>query len=90
MLNPDLSVLGIILTKFNKRTLLAREVKEMAENVAGQMGTRVFENQIRTSVSVAEAPAHGLSVFDHAPSAKPSIDYKNFVQEVVNLTQEVR
>ena len=43
-MNPDLNVLGIILTKFNQRTLLAREVKEMAENVAGQMGTRVGSN----------------------------------------------
>ena len=84
--NPNLNVLGIILTKFNKRTLLAREVKEMAENVAAQMGTRVFNNQIRTSVSVAEAPAHGLSIFDHSPSAKPSEDYRNFVEEVVNMT----
>lgn len=93
--NPNLNVLGIILTKFNRRTLLAREVKDMAENVASQMGTCVFNNQIRTSVSVAEAPAHGLSIFDHSPSAKPSEDYRNFLQEVINMTskekvQEVR
>ena len=50
------------------------------------MGTRVFQTQIRTSVTVAEAPAHGLSIFDHAPSAKPSEDYKNFIQEVIHLT----
>lgn len=86
--NPKLNVLGIILTKFNKRTLLAREVKEMAENVAAQMGTCVFANQIRTSVSVAEAPAHGLSIFDHSPSAKPSEDYRNFLQEVIDMTSE--
>ncbi len=93
--NPNLNVLGIILTKFNKRTLLAREVKELAENVASQMDTCVFDNQIRTSVSVAEAPAHGLSIFDHSPSAKPSEDYRNFLQEVITMTskktvQEVR
>ena len=41
--NPNLNVLGILLTKFNKRTLLAREVKELAENVASQTGTRVFQ-----------------------------------------------
>ncbi len=83
--NPKLNVLGIILTKFNPRTLLAREVREMAENISAQMGTRVFDNQIRTSVTVAEAPAHGLSVFDHAPHAKPSLDYKAFVEEVVHM-----
>ena len=84
--NPNLNVLGIILTKFNPRTLLAREVKEMAENIASQMGTRVFNAQIRTSVAVAEAPAHGLSIFDHAPHAKPSLDYQEFIREVVDMT----
>lgn len=84
--NPNLNVLGIILTKFNKRTLLAREVRDLAENVASQTGTRVFNAKIRTSVSVAEAPAHGLSIFDHSPSGKPTDDYKRFVKEVVRLT----
>ena len=86
--NPNLNVLGILLTKFNKRTLLAREVKELAENVASQTGTRVFDTQIRTSVSVAEAPAHGLSIFDHSPSGKPTEDYKQFVNEVVHMTSK--
>lgn len=84
-LNPSLNVLGIILNKFNGRTLLAREVKEMAENIAAQMDTHLF-NSIRTSVTVAEAPAHGLSVFDHAPHSNPSLDYKEFVDSVVAMT----
>lgn len=83
-LNPSLNVLGLILTKYNRRTLLAREVKEMAENIAGQIGSCVFHTQIRASVSVAEAPAHGLSVYDHAPRSNPSLDYKEFVKEVMD------
>ena len=85
-LNPNLDVLGIILTRFNGRTLLAREVKEMAENISAQIGTRVFNTQIRPSVTVAEAPAHGISVFDHAPHSNPSLDYHEFVDEVVTMT----
>ncbi len=84
--NPNLNVLGILLTKYNPRTLLAREVKEMAENIAAQIGACVFNAQIRTSVAVAEAPAHGLSIFDHAPHAKPSLDYQEFIREVVDMT----
>lgn len=85
-LNSSLNVLGILLTKYNKRTLLAREVKEMAESIASQLETKVFETQIRTSVSVAEAPAHGLSIYDHSSKAKPSLDYHDFVDEVVKFT----
>ena len=81
-----MNVLGIILTKFNKRTLLAREVKEMAENVAAQMGSCVFGAQVRASVSVAEAPAHGISIFEHSPRSKPAEDYREFVGEVIKMT----
>ncbi len=80
--NPNLNVLGILLTKYNGRTILAREVSEMAENIARQIGTKVFKTQIRASVSVAEAPAHGESIFDYAPRSNPSLDYKEFVEEI--------
>ena len=80
--NPDLNVLGILLTKYNGRTILAREVSEMAENIARQIGTKVFQTQIRASVSVAEAPAHGESIFDYAPQSNPSQDYKKFVEKI--------
>lgn len=67
----------------------------MAENIAVQMGTRVFNTQVRASVSVAEAPAHGISIFDHSPRSNPSQDYKDFIQEVLEIisdkaVQEVR
>lgn len=87
-LNPNLNVLGILLTRFDKRTLLAREVKEMAENVAEQIGTCVFNTQIRSSVTVAEAPAHGVSIFEHSPYSNPSFDYKRFVGEVLKMTDK--
>ena len=80
--NPNLNVLGILLTKFNGRTILAREVKEMTENIARQIGTKVFETQIRSSVTVAEAPAHGESVYDYAPKSNPALDYRKFVEEI--------
>ncbi len=81
--NPHLHVLGIVLTKFNRRTILAREVKEMAENIAQQINSTVFETPIRPSVTVAEAPAHGESIYDYAPRSNPAVDYKAFVREVL-------
>ncbi len=80
--NPKLNVLGILLTKFNKRTNLARDVLEMAQSIAEQAQTSVFDAKIRTSVSVAEAPAHGMCILDYAPKSKPAMDYQAFVDEV--------
>lgn len=81
--NPNLNILGILLTRYNGRTMLAREVKEMTETIASQIGTVVFDTQIRTSVSVAEAPAQGESIFDYSPRSKPAGDYRLFVEEVL-------
>ena len=88
--NPDLVVLGILLNKYNSRTLLSREVKEMAQSIASQIGTRVFETHIRSSVSVAEAPAQGESLLDYAPRSNPAQDYKALVTEVLELIKKLK
>ena len=86
--NPDLDVLGILLTKYNPRTLLSKEVKEMAQDIAAQIGTSVFNTQIRSSVSVAEAPAQGESLLNYAPRSNPAMDYKALVAEVLKLIEQ--
>lgn len=80
--NPSLDVLGILLTKFNKRTNLAKDVLEMAGTIAEQADTCVFDTKIRAGVAVAEAPAHGMCVLDYAPRSNPAKDYQDFVNEV--------
>lgn len=79
--NPRLKVLGILLNKFNRRLTLNREVLELADQIAGQLHTKVFQAKIRASVSVAEAPAHGESVLSYAPNAKPSQDFQQLLDE---------
>jgi len=82
--NPNLSVLGILLTKYNKRINLTKEVEEMAEEIAKQLDTSVFQIKIRASVAVAEAPAHGESVLTYAAKSKPALDYLELIQKVIN------
>ncbi|MCP1102531.1 chromosome partitioning protein [Aequitasia blattaphilus] len=82
-INPRLHVLGILMTKFFKSTTLSKDVLDMASSVAGQIGTIVFETKIRNSVRVAEAPAHGMSIFDYSPTSNPAHDYRVFVAETV-------
>ena len=84
-LNPGLKVMGILLTRYNKRTCLARDVKEMADQLAEQMNTRVFDAQIRTGVAIAEAPAHGESIFTYNPRSSAVKDYEQFIQEVAAM-----
>lgn len=79
--NPNLRVLGILLNKFNPRLTLSQEVLELAEQVAEQLGSHVFQPKIRRGVGVAMAPAHGQSVLTYMPKSKPAMD----LQEVVSL-----
>ena len=80
--NPGLKVMGILLTRFNKRTLLSRDVMEMAQQLALQINTVVFRTKIRTGVAIAEAPAHGESIFDYNPRSSAVKDYQDLIQEV--------
>lgn len=79
--NPNLKVMGILLNKFNARLTLSREILELAEEVARQLGTQVFDVKIRRGVDVATAPAHGQSVLTYMPKSKPAMD----LQAVVDL-----
>lgn len=81
--NANLKVMGLLLTKYNKRTNLANEVADLASQIAEQLGTTVFNAKIRSSVAVAESPAHGTCVLMYAPRSKPTMDYINFIEEVL-------
>lgn len=81
--NTHLVLMGILLTKFNNRTNLAKEVEELAKEIATALDTSIFRSKIRNGISVAEAPAHGESVILYAPQSKPAQDYMGFVNEVI-------
>lgn len=80
-INPGLKIMGILLNRFNPRTCLCRDVLEMA----GQLETRVFDTKIRSGVAIAEAPAHGESIFEYSPRASAVKDYGKFLDEVEKI-----
>lgn len=84
-LNPSLKVLGILLIKYNNRTVLNRNIKEMIENYAKQMNTIVFNTSIRESIVVAEAQTVREPLIDYAKNSKPNIDYKTFTTELLQM-----
>ena len=80
--NPNLKVIGILINKFNGRLTLSRDILELAQEVASQLGSRVFEAKIHRGVGVAMAPAHGQSVLTYQPGAKASADLRKIVDIV--------
>jgi chromosome partitioning protein len=81
-LNTDLSVLGVVLTMYDKRNQLARQVvNEVVHNFPG----RVFDALIPREVAVAEAPSHGLPLVEYARSTKAANAYRQLAQEILRL-----
>jgi chromosome partitioning protein len=79
--NPELRIDGILLTKYSSRSILSRDLKEAIEAKANEMGTRVYNTIIREGVSVREAQAQRMNIFEYAPESNPAKDYANFISE---------
>ena len=81
--NNGLKILGIVLTKFNGRTLLSQEVLGTAELVAKQINTKVFKSTIRLSVTIIEAQVNQESIYDYSPKNGAVTDYFALVDEIL-------
>jgi chromosome partitioning protein len=79
-INPDLQVLGVVLTMYDKRNQLARQVvNEVYKNFPG----RVFESIIPRTVSLAEAPSFGKTILQFDPNSKAARAYRQLADEVI-------
>lgn len=79
-LNPNLEILGVLLTMYDKRTTLNQQVKE---EVYKYFGDKLFKSIIPRNIRLAEAPSHGLSIFDYDKWSKGARAYKAFAKEVI-------
>lgn len=80
--NPQLKVLGILINKFNGRLTLSKDILEMAQVVADQLDSQVFEAKIHRGVGVAMAPAHGQTVLTYQPDSRPAQDLQSIIDVV--------
>ena len=78
--NPNLNVLGAVVTLHDRRTTLAREVLEQIRKV---FGTQLFETVITKSVRLEEAPAYKESIFSFAPQSSGACEYAKLCEEVI-------
>ena len=78
-LNPKLRVFGVVMTMYDNRTTLSKQVVEEVENY---FGNDVFKTYIPRNVKIAEAPSHGLPVSLYAHLSKGSLAYDKLAREV--------
>ncbi|NQY74512.1 MAG: ParA family protein [Candidatus Margulisbacteria bacterium] len=79
--NSELSISGIVLTMFDKRTTLNRSVVQNARDYFKEL---VFDTVVPRNIRLTEAPSHGLPIALYRPTSTGSIAYLNLAKEVIS------
>jgi chromosome partitioning protein len=79
-LNPGLEVFGVLITMYDGRTTLSKQV---AQEVRNYFGKDVFETVIPRTVKLSEAPSYGMAIEEYDPAGKGAQAYRDLAKEVI-------
>ena len=79
-LNPTLDIFGVLLTMYDGRTTLSKQV---VKEVRGFFGKTVFETLIPRTVKLSEAPSFGQPITQYDPTGKGALSYVGLAKEVI-------
>ncbi len=85
--NPDLKVLGVLITLFDKRTNISRDTHEQIRSVFGSV---LFKTRIGKNVRLEESPAYKESIMTFAPKSPGAKEYGKLALEVIQRVEEDR
>lgn len=86
--NPSLHIMGIVLTRFNGRTVISREVAALIEEAAGELSTKLYKARVRECTALKEAQAMKQDIFTYAPRSNAVKDYKALIEEILEEEEE--
>jgi chromosome partitioning protein len=81
--NPKLSILGVLLTMYDQRTTLSKQVQD---ELSSHFGDLLFKTVIPRNIRLAEAPSHGVPISEYDKWSKGARSYKALAKEVMNRT----
>ncbi len=82
-LNPNLDILGVLITLYDSRNSLSTQVKSELQNY---FGAKLFESVVPRNVRLAEAPSFGKTIIEHDKWSKGARAYKSLAKEVESRT----
>jgi chromosome partitioning protein len=85
--NPNLQVLGVLITLHDRRTVLAKDIYQQIKTV---FGAKVFKTVISKNVRLEESPAYKESIFTFAPNSTGALEYFKLSDEVLERVEENR
>lgn len=86
-LNPKLTIVGLVMTMFDGRTNLSQQV---LDDVRAHFPDLLFDTVIPRSVRLSEAPSHGLTIREYAPTSPGGLAYQALVGEVLRRDATLR
>lgn len=81
-LNPNLDIGGVIITMYDFRTNLSKDVKKEIQNF---FEDSLFKTVIPRNIKLSEAPSHGLSIDEYDSSSKGAKAYRDLTKEFVTM-----
>ncbi len=78
--NPNLQLIGVVITMHDKRTTLAKDIHEQIGQV---FGDRLFNTVITKSIRLEESPAYKESIFTFAPRSSGAMEYYSLSEELL-------
>lgn len=83
-IKPDISVLGAVLTMYDKRNMLSWQVREELKE---HFPYTIFNAIVPRNIRLTEAPSHGIPISEYDPQSKGAYAYERLAQEVINLLE---
>lgn len=80
--NPGLKIGGVVFTRHNTRTILARDLTDVITDKCRELDIPVYKTTIREGVAIREAQTQRETIFTYAPKSKPAKDYMQFIKEI--------
>ncbi len=85
--NPNIKVIGILLTRYNPRTNFGKQAAQYISNLSTALNTSLFNATIRQGVAVEQTQSEGTDVITGAPDSKVAQDYEKFIDEFVERVE---
>lgn len=80
--NSQLTIDGIVLTRYNSRTTISKDLAAALTQTAEKLNTRVYHTKIRECTAIKEAQALKKDIFTYAPNSNAAADYNGLINEL--------
>ena len=80
--NPDLIIAGLVITRYNSRTLITKQMTDYLNEIAAALNTKVFNTKVRECTAIKEAQTLQQDILTYAPKSNAAADYTALLNEI--------